>query len=104
MTALGSLRHSAMFLAIGLGIYLLDWAQDLLVPLVVAFLLADVLSPVVVALCRWRIPNVLAVGFVTVLLAALALGAIVLISSQVVDLTTQLPVSYTHLTLPTSDL
>lgn len=91
MTGLITLRRCLIFLAGGIGVYLLHWAEDLLMPLVLSLLLADVLSPVVRLLRRWRFRNAVAVTLVTLTSGALVLGAMVLISAQVFEFTAQLP-------------
>lgn len=91
MTALTTLRRCLIFLAGGIGIYLLHWAEDLLMPLVLSLLLADVLSPVVGFIRRWRLGNAVAATLVTLTSAALFLGAMLLISAQVIELSIQLP-------------
>ena len=91
MTALTTVRRCLIFLAAGIGVYLLHWTEDLLMPLVLSLLLADVLSPLVRFLRRWRLPNALAATILTLSSAAVVMGAIFLISSQVLELTAQLP-------------
>ena len=55
-------------------IYLLGWAEPILVPLVVSVLVAAVLEPVVQRCVRWHIPRTLAAA-VLVLLVAVVVGA-----------------------------
>lgn len=91
MTALTTLRRCLIFLAAGIGVYLLHWAEDLLMPLVLSLILADVLSPVVRFLRRWWLGNAVSVTLVTLTSAALVLGGMLLIFAQVIELTTRLP-------------
>lgn len=91
MTSLITVRRCLIFLAVGVGIYLLHWAEEFLMPLVLSLLLADVLSPAVRYLRRWRIGNAAAVTIVTLVVASVVIGGILLLSAQVIDLTTQLP-------------
>lgn len=73
------------------GVYALHWAQSILVPLVLAVLLMDLLAPVVDQMQRRRIPNGLAVTFVTIAIAGATLAGLFLVSRQVYSLTAELP-------------
>lgn len=91
LTLIGSLQKSAAFIAIALGIYLLQWGKDFIMPMVLSLLLTDVLSPSVDWLRNKRIPNALAVTIITSLLGVLVLGLILLLSQQVISLAAELP-------------
>ena len=91
MIQLGSLKRCAVFVAVIAGIYVLHWASDILVPLVIAILLADLLAPVVRLLVRHRVPNAAAVLLVTGAIAGIALIVILLMSQQLIGLSNQLP-------------
>ena len=54
MNALATVRRCLIVIAAGLGIYLLHWGKDFLMPLVLSLLLADVLMPAVRYLKRWH--------------------------------------------------
>ncbi len=74
----------ASWLIIGiLGIVILIYAKDFLLPLVVAALLALLLYPVYNKLTKWKVPDLLA-GIITVLLVIIIIvGVILLVSKQI---------------------
>lgn len=91
MNGSSGVRHATIFIAIILGVYLLKWGESFLMPLVLAFLLTDVMIPAVEWLRKKRIPNAIAVTAVTTASGAVVVGAILLLSQQVLTLTAQLP-------------
>ena len=91
MNGTSAVRHATIFIAIVLGVYLLRWGEDFLMPLVLAFLLTDVMIPTVEWLRKKRVPNAIAVTTVTCTAGALVVGTILLLSQQVLSLTTELP-------------
>ncbi len=69
----------------------LYFARDILIPAALAVLLAFLLNPIVVRLCRWHLNRALAVG-ITVLLAMGVVGGVgYVVGQQVVDLSEKLP-------------
>lgn len=91
MTSLNSVRRAATFIAVALGIYLLQWGKEFLVPLVVAMLLTDVLRPAVDWMKRRGLGNAVSVSLVTCAVAIVVLGGLLLMSKQVLNLTEELP-------------
>jgi predicted PurR-regulated permease PerM len=66
-------RSAALTVLAALGtILVLQLARAVLIPIVIAFLLAFALGPVVGRLARWRIPRALGAGLVLLLLAGLS--------------------------------
>ena len=91
MHAIAPVQRASVFIAIVLGVYLMNWGQDFLMPLVLALLLTDVMAPSVEWLRRKRIPNALAVTIVTSVAGIFVVGTIVLVSQQVLSMTAELP-------------
>jgi predicted PurR-regulated permease PerM len=91
MNSLAVIRRCAVFAAVIIGVYVLRWAQDILMPLVIAVLLADLLIPVVTGLVQRRVPNGVAVTLVTCAVALAILAGLLLVSRQVLNLTAELP-------------
>ena len=91
MTAIGGVRKATVFIAVLFAVYALQWGKDFLMPLVLAMLLAHLLTPTVRWLCNHRIPNASAVTIVTLAPAAVVVFAILLLSQQLLSLTAQLP-------------
>jgi predicted PurR-regulated permease PerM/methylmalonyl-CoA mutase cobalamin-binding subunit len=86
-------RNGKLSMLIGFTLItaLLWVARDLLIPIALATLLAFLLTPLVVRLTRWRMPNVLAI-FVTVTLAFTVIGSIGwLVTNQFISLVDDLP-------------
>ncbi|CAN5595853.1 hypothetical protein BH10PLA1_BH10PLA1_14620 [soil metagenome] len=94
-TSIDSIRRAAVFGAGVLALAVLYWGRELLIPLALATLLAFLLKPVVNRLVKWHFPKTIAVLIATGLTAAAIVGMILLLSSQVVDLTAKLP-NYQH--------
>lgn len=69
----------------------LHFGVDILMPLALALLLAFVLDPLVLRLCRWRWPRALAVAVVLVFTGALLAGTSAFVGSQLVQLGRDLP-------------
>ncbi len=86
-----SIRRATVFAASVLLIAVLYWGRELLIPLAVAVLVAFLLKPVVTILMRWHLPRTISVLMATLLSALVVVGLLYLLSSQVVDLTAQLP-------------
>ncbi|MFC7610532.1 AI-2E family transporter [Teichococcus aestuarii] len=78
-------------LAAAFSVTVLALGRDLIVPLVLAVLLAFVLAPVVVVLHRLRVPQVLGVVAAVLLAAAAILGLGVVMGRQAGSLTADLP-------------
>lgn len=91
MTVIGGVRKASVFIAVLLGVYTMQWGKEFLMPLVLAMLLAHLLTPVVRWLCNHRIPNATAVTIITLAPAAVVVFAILLLSQQLLSLTGQLP-------------
>lgn len=91
MDAAQQIARSVAVIAVLVGIWFLHWAKEIMVPCAIALLLADILMPAVRRLVRWRVPDAGAVTIVSVTAAGLFLGGLVLVSSQVVELTNRLP-------------
>lgn len=66
-------------------------AQSVIVPLVLAWLLAQLLGPAVVFLVRHRVPNGLAIGFVLVLLLTAFYWVTMFVSASATSFVQQLP-------------
>lgn len=76
---------------VALVIALLRFAQDVLIPIAFAGLLAFLLSPLVVRLTRWRLPKTAAI-IITVSLAFGVIGAVGwIVTSQAISLVRELP-------------
>lgn len=78
IAAAWSWRVAAIIVTTGIVVWLLSHVSLLIIPLMVAALLSGLLSPIVAALRRWRVPNGLAtggtvVGFIVVVSVALSL-------------------------------
>lgn len=87
--ALPSATNAAILVAIIIaGLYL---GRSVFVPLALAVLLSFVLSPLVVALRKLRIPRALAVGLVVTALVLTVAALAVVMARQVTDLGTELP-------------
>lgn len=91
-TTLGYLRVASGFLVASVVICGLYFGRDILVPLVLALLLAFMLDPVVARLRRWGLPRVPAVVLVVAATLALLVAAAALVGKEVRDLGTELPV------------
>ena len=91
MTVINGVRKSTVFIAVLVGVYMLQWGKDFLMPLVLAMLLAHVLTPAVRWLCNHRIPNASAVTIVTLVPAGIVVVGILLLSQQLLSLTSQVP-------------
>ncbi|MET1036081.1 MAG: AI-2E family transporter [Arthrobacter sp.] len=78
IAAAWSWRVAAILVTTGIVVWLLSHVSLLIIPLMIAALLSGLLSPIVTALRRWRVPNGLAtggtvIGFVVVVSVALSL-------------------------------
>ncbi len=91
LTLIASVQKAAVFIAIAIGIYLMQWGKAFIMPVVLALLLTDVLMPAVDWLKRKRFPNALAVTVVTCASGAVVLGLILFLSQQVFSLASELP-------------
>ena len=74
-----------------LVVAILYWAQEVLVPIAIATLLAFVLNPVVTALERLRLGRIAAVTITVVLAFVLLLGAGWVVARQLAGLANELP-------------
>jgi predicted PurR-regulated permease PerM len=74
-----------------LGVAVLYWGRDMIVPLALAALLAFMLSPLVRTLCRVRVPRALAVGMVTVVVFSTLALVMWLLGREVHHLASELP-------------
>lgn len=86
-----TVRHCAVFIAAVVAVYALKWGESILVPLVLAILLMDLLSPLVDRMHAWRVPDAIAVTLVTLAVALVILVGLVVVSRQVYSLTAELP-------------
>ncbi len=87
-----SARLAYTLLSISLLITGLYWLQDLIIPVVFAFIFAVMLHPLVALLERWRLPKVLAI-ILALLLAMVVIGALLSLAvNQIADFRAQLPV------------
>lgn len=101
---LTSIELAGALLSAGAVIAALYFGRDILIPLVLAFLLGFVLSPLVQHLKRWGVPRAAAVSIVlTACLATLAVAGLGL-TSQVRELSAELPVYRSNLELKIRDL
>ena len=69
--SLRAIRTALIVLAVLASVFMLSWASDVLVPLTLGLMLSYVLTPLVDALQRWRVPRALGAG---ALMLALATG------------------------------
>lgn len=97
MDSSSAVRHCLVFIAAVVGVYTLQWAESILVPLVLAILLTDLLAPVVNYLQRRHLPNALAVTLVTAAVALITLAGLFMVSRQVYSLTAELPKYQDHI-------
>jgi predicted PurR-regulated permease PerM len=86
-----SIQRFLTFITIILVVVVLQLAENVLIPIALAALLAFLLTPLVVRLQRWRMPRVPAV-ILTVLFAFAVLGTVGwIVTSQLIDLAQKLP-------------
>jgi predicted PurR-regulated permease PerM len=74
-----------------LSIYFLQWAQELLIPIVLAILISFIVNPLVTLLTRLRIPRAASAAVVIVLFAAGTGTALSAISDDVIAVVEDLP-------------
>ncbi len=68
--SLRAIRTALVVLAVLASVFMLSWASDVLVPLTLGLMLSYVLTPVVDALQRWRLPRAVGAGLLMLALAA----------------------------------
>lgn len=82
---LSSIRRSVVILTV-LGCCGFIWAaQDILVPTALAVVLALILTPIIAALERWRIPTVVATGLVVLLAIGMVIAAALIVAPSAAD-------------------
>jgi len=91
--------RSAAFtvIAVVLAVAALQYAQAMLIPIVVGVLISYALDPVVTALGRARVPRPLASALVLMLVVGASAGLLYGISGQVSDIVEQMPKAARHL-------
>ena len=99
-----AIRRATTFAACVLAVAAMYWLRELLIPLAVAILVVFLLNPLVTRLLKWRVPRTVAVLLATGLSAAVVVGMLYLLSSQVVDLTSKLPNYQQNLTEKTKSI
>lgn len=72
-------------------LYFIDWAQAVLLPLVVAVLISYTLDPLVVGLERLRLPRAIAAGLVMVVVIGIGAAASVPLKNEAMDLLDKIP-------------
>ena len=78
-------------LAVAVGMYLLHWAQEAFIPIVLSILISYALEPIVSLIIRMRVPRIIAAGLV-VLMAGGVLGyGMYSLSDDVTALVAQVP-------------
>lgn len=88
----GIVRFTLVLICICIGAAVLFLGQQIIVPLLLAFLFAILLNPVVTFLNkRWRIPNVIAVLISIILLFAFLGSILIFIYYQVADISQEWP-------------
>ena len=91
MAGSSTVRHCVVFIAAMVAVCALHWGQSILVPLVLAVLLMDLLTPAVDQMRSWRIPDAMGVALVTAAVALVVLAGLILVSRQVYSLSGELP-------------
>lgn len=82
---------SLVILATIATLFFIDWAQAILLPLVVAVLISYALDPLVTGLERLRLPRTLAAGFVIAIVVAIGAAASVPLKNEAMDLLDKIP-------------
>lgn len=82
---------SLVILATIATLFFIDWAQAILLPLVVAVLISYALDPLVTGLERLRLPRTLAAGFVIAIVVAIGAAASVPLKNEAMDLLGKIP-------------
>ena len=82
---------SLVILATILAFVFIDWAQAVLMPLVVAVLISYALEPLVMGLERLRLPRALAAGMVITSVIALGIMASIPLKDEALDLLDKIP-------------
>jgi len=82
---------SLVILATIATLFFIDWAQAILLPLVVAVLISYALDPLVTGLERLRLPRSLAAGFVISIVVAIGAAASVPLKNEAMDLLDKIP-------------
>ena len=72
-------------------LFFIDWAQAILLPLVVAVLISYTLDPLVTGLERLRLPRTLAAGLVITIIIAIGAAASVPLKDEAMDLLDKIP-------------
>jgi predicted PurR-regulated permease PerM len=78
-------------LALIATIFLLDWAQLVVIPILLAIVLAYALNPLVTRLCRWHLPRVLGTVMVLLLLTGALAGLGYASRGQIASMIESLP-------------
>lgn len=98
------LRSSALWvLAVLAIIFILHWAQDFFIPLVLSILIAYALDPIVTWLAKWHIPRVLGGALVIISIVAGLSSAIYTLRDDMVTAVEQLPAAMEKLTQSVRD-
>ena len=82
---------SLVILATIATFFFIDWAQAILLPLVVAVLISYALDPLVTGLERLRLPRTVAAGFVISIVIAIGAAASVPLKNEAMDLLDKIP-------------
>jgi predicted PurR-regulated permease PerM len=82
---------SLVVLATVATLFFIDWAQAILLPLVVAVLMSYALDPLVTGLERLRLPRALAAGLVITVVIAIGAAASVPLKDEAMDLLNKIP-------------
>ncbi|PFG08511.1 MULTISPECIES: AI-2E family transporter [unclassified Marinobacter] len=82
---------SLVILATVATLFFIDWAQAILLPLVVAVLISYALDPLVTGLERLRLPRTLAAGLVITVVIAICAAASVPLKDEAMDLLNKIP-------------
>ena len=74
-------------------LYFIDWAQAVLLPLVVAVLISYALEPLVAAINRLKVPRPLAAAVVLILLIGIIAGASIPLKQEAMAMLDKIPVA-----------
>ena len=84
-------------IALAVGMYVLQWAQEVFIPIVLSVLVSYALEPVVLGLMRLRLPRILASGVVVALLTGTLGYTAYALSDDAAAIVAQLPEAATKL-------
>ena len=87
-----SIRSVALsVLAFAAGMYLLHWAQEAFIPIVLSILISYSLEPIVTLMTRVRVPRIIAAGLVVLMTGGVLGYGIYSLSDDVTELVAQVP-------------